>query len=122
MARPRKQIDRDQVENLAAIGCTYSEIAAVMKCSVKTLQTRFYQTIEKGHERLKLSLRRMQYQSASQGNVSMLIWLGKQYLNQRDKMEFDIHEIDRLLATELARVAGAEPTDDQDDLVTNKVQ
>src|SRR5215471_13537628 len=106
MARPRKKIDRDQVENLAAIGCTASEIAVVVNCCESTVKVRFHSSLIKGRERLKTSLRRMQYQSASAGNVAMQIWLGKQYLNQRDKMEFDIHEVDRLLAIELARVAG----------------
>jgi hypothetical protein len=114
MARPRKKIDREQVETLAAIGCTLPEIAVVMKCSKPTLERRFMATIEKGRERLKTSLRRMQYQSAQQGNVTMQIWLGKQYLNQRDKMEFDIHEVDRLLAIELARVAGLEDKDEDE--------
>jgi hypothetical protein len=51
---------------------------------------------------------------------------GEQYLGQRDKMEFDIHEVDRLLAIELARVGGsigsdAEPPED-DDLASHEVQ
>ena len=32
----------------------------------------------------KVSLRRSQYQLALKGNASMLIWLGKQYLGQRE--------------------------------------
>ena len=40
----------------------------------------------------KISLRRAQYQLALKGNSSMLIWLGKQYLDQAEnpsKMETD---------------------------------
>jgi len=35
----------------------------------------------------KASLRRMQFVNAKNGNVTMQIWLGKQYLEQRDKHE-----------------------------------
>jgi hypothetical protein len=122
MARPRKKIDRELVEALAAIGCKVTEIAAVLNCSTDTLHKRFAVNIAKGGERLKISLRRMQYQSAMNGNISMQIWLGKQYLNQRDKMEFDIHEVDRLLAIELARVAGTLEDADLPPLDSNLVQ
>jgi hypothetical protein len=33
------------------------------------------------------SLRRMQYESATKGNIAMQIWLGKQYLGQRDNLD-----------------------------------
>ena len=36
-----------------------------------------------------MSVRRMQYRSAEEGNATMLIWLGKQYLDQKDKQEVD---------------------------------
>ena len=34
-----------------------------------------------------ISLRRKQFEVANGGSVPMLIWLGKQYLNQKDKSE-----------------------------------
>ena len=34
---------------------------------------------------MKSSLRRFQYTSAKSGSVPMQIWMGKQYLGQRDK-------------------------------------
>ena len=36
---------------------------------------------------MKLSLRHWQMNAAKSGNVQMLIWLGKQYLGQRDAVE-----------------------------------
>jgi hypothetical protein len=36
----------------------------------------------------KKSLRRLQFDSARKGNVTMQIWLGKQYLGQRDRTEY----------------------------------
>ena len=41
----------------------------------------------------------MQFKKANDGNVSMLIWLGKQYLGQTDKVEKNnTHEIEDLSA------------------------
>ena len=37
----------------------------------------------------KISLRRKQMQIAMAGNVTMLIWCGKQFLGQKDKHEYD---------------------------------
>jgi hypothetical protein len=39
---------------------------------------------EKGLENGKSSLRRLQWKAALGGNITMQIWLGKQYLGQRD--------------------------------------
>jgi len=89
MARPRLSIDPAQVEELAAIMCTQAEMATVLGCSVKTLERRFGRAIEKGKARAATSLRRKQWQLAEKGNVTMLIWLGKQYLGQRDRPEAD---------------------------------
>ncbi len=87
--RPRKVINAKQVRYLASIGCTYSEIGAVVGCSKATLSERFRTEIDKGHERLKRSIRRMQYGAAKKGNIVMMIWLGKQYLGQQDKQHIE---------------------------------
>jgi hypothetical protein len=88
--RPPIPIDEQQVENLAKIGCTYSEIGAVVGCSKATLNSRFRTIISKGHEELKMSIRRMQLQAANKGNIVMMIWLGKQYLGQQDKQHVEM--------------------------------
>jgi AraC-like DNA-binding protein len=84
MARPQKLIDVKQVEELAAIDCTYEEMAAVLDCSTKTLKRRFGDLINKGRETGKASLRRAQHKAAMGGNATMMIWLGKQRLGQTD--------------------------------------
>ena len=84
--RPRKEIDEEQVRQLASIGCTHTEIAAVLGCCARTLERNFVNAIKEGQERLKTSLRRWQYESAKSGNVTMQIWLGKQYLGQTEKV------------------------------------
>jgi hypothetical protein len=88
--RPKKVIQTKQVMELASIGCTMQEMAGILDCSEKTLQRRFVHVIKKGMEQFKKSLRRMQYDSAKHGSQTMLIWLGKQYLGQKDKVENEI--------------------------------
>lgn len=87
MARPFKKIDPEQVRVLAEIQCSYEEIAAVCKCNRKTLQNRFSQVVEDGWKAGKTGIRREQMKLAMGGNVTMLIWLGKQFLGQADKVE-----------------------------------
>lgn len=95
MARPKIVIDANQVKQLAQIGCSYPEMAAVLGCGQHTLIRRFANAVKKGKEHLKASLRRMQYKSASEGSVAMQIWLGKQYLGQSEKMEVTNNELMR---------------------------
>ena len=85
--RPKLDIDESLVENLASIGCTLSEIAAACNCSEATLKTRFQLIINKGRENGKTRLRKKQIELALGGNVTLLIWLGKQMLNQSEKVE-----------------------------------
>jgi hypothetical protein len=44
---------------------------------------------ELGAQTGKASLRRMQFKAAEDGNVTMLIWLGKQFLGQKDQRHID---------------------------------
>ncbi len=85
--RPLKNINPQQVAELAAIGCTMIEMAAVLDCSVDTLENRFSDVIKKNRQEFKMSLRRFQYRAAEEGDRTMLVWLGKQYLEQTDKRE-----------------------------------
>ena len=73
------------------------EIASFFEVSEDTIERRVkethgvtfaehYKTLSGGG---KISLRRKQMDVALSGNVSMLIWLGKQYLGQKDKTETD---------------------------------
>lgn len=87
MARPKFVIDYELVEKLATSWCTQEEIASILGCHVKTLQRdeKFSTIYKRGLDQGKASLRREQWKAAKGGNATMLIWLGKQYLGQRDK-------------------------------------
>jgi len=87
VGRPKKNIDPTQVKKLAAIQCSYEEIASVLNCSVSTIIRNFDIAIKEGRENGKASLKRLQWKAAERGSVTMMIWLGKQYLGQSDKAE-----------------------------------
>ena len=88
--RPKKSIDYETVEKLSKIQCTQQEIANFLGLSVRTLQrdSEFCRIYKKGQDSGRMSLRRMQFKLAEK-NATMAIWLGKQYLGQRDTFDYD---------------------------------
>lgn len=92
------------VENLSALMCTDEEIASILGASVDTLTNKnnketFTEYKQKGQNRGKSSLRRIQFKLAEK-NSAMAIFLGKQYLGQKDNVEVtnnDISKLDSLL-------------------------
>lgn len=83
-------IDPMEVRNLAAIGATQKEIANFYGVSPDTIRRNFADEIRKGHEDIRMELRRAQIKNAiNHGSNAMLIWLGKQMLGQTDKQEVD---------------------------------
>lgn len=95
--RPKIQIDYNTVEKLANIQCTQEEIASFLGISVRTLQRdeEFCRIYKKGQENGKMSLRRMQYKLAEK-NTAMAIFLGKQYLGQKDNVEVQSSQLDKV--------------------------
>lgn len=85
--RPKLNLDVTLIERLAGIHCTTKEIAAAMDCSTDTLERNFAALMAKGREKGKTSLRRIQWESAQKGNVTMQIWLGKQILGQAEPVK-----------------------------------
>ena len=94
MARPKKEIDQVEFEKLCGIQCTKDEICDWFDVTDKTLDgwckrtyaEGFSATYAKKRGKGKISLRRMQFELAKK-NTAMAIWLGKQYLGQREKSE-----------------------------------
>lgn len=92
LGRPAKPIDKKQFESLCGIQCTKEEIQEVLGISDKTLDKwcekeygKYFSEIFKEKRSLgKASLRRMQWKLAEK-NATMGIWLGKQYLEQKDE-------------------------------------
>ena len=98
MARPKKHnLDTEHVENLAGFGCTNTQIASFFGCSENTIRRSYGEYLTKGRDKGKIRLRQLQWRAAERGNVSMMIWLGKQVLNQVDKQEVEhIRPIDEI--------------------------
>lgn len=102
--RPKIKIDYDLVKKLANIQCTQKEIASVIGCTDRTLQNdeEFMRVFNEARENGKASLRRIQWKHAEK-SPAMAIFLGKQYLGQRDNLEIDnkneISKLDEILST-----------------------
>ena len=91
MARPKKyDIDTEQVEKLASFGCTNIEIGSFFGCSPDLLEKSYSEYLTKGRDKGKIRLRQLQWNAAEAGSHTMLIWLGKQILNQSDKQELEL--------------------------------
>ena len=97
MGRPRIEIDPKELKQLARLQCTMKEVAAFFGCSVDTIERRFNedeelrQIWEDGKGMGMISLRRKQFQILEEKNdTTMAIWLGKNILGQRDKVELDV--------------------------------
>ena len=89
MARPKLEIDDDQVYKLAKLGCTNVEMADFFGCGEATIRERFRDIISKGRADCHLRLRQLQWKSAEAGNVTMQIFLGKAVLGQKDVQTVD---------------------------------
>lgn len=101
MAKGQKKQKQDTIaqqafEEMCKIQCTKEEICAVLDVSNNTLLRWCKETYDKDFGTIfkekrqggKASLRRMQWKQAEK-NPTMAIWLGKQYLDQKDKFEED---------------------------------
>ncbi len=86
----KHDIPAEKVKMLSSFGCTYIEIGKYFGCSEKVIRERFRMEYEQGKEEMKLSLRQLQWKHAGQGNTALLIFLGKNYLNQTDKSQVDM--------------------------------
>jgi hypothetical protein len=92
---PRKVIDLDVARRAASLGCTSDEIATLLGIGRATFynhlkeDTDLKDALDEGRDQGRTTLRRLQWQQAQNGNVTMQIWLGKQLLGQRDKHEVE---------------------------------
>lgn len=84
------------IEKLAEHGLNMLEIEAITGIDDSTLKRNYEEFLTKGKNVLKMKLKRKQIEIALRGNVPMLIWLGKQYLDQKDNSQ-ETNEIKILL-------------------------
>ncbi len=87
---PKPDLNWENFEKLCAMQCPQLEVAAFLKLSLETLKKKVKKKYKEDfslvYERFrcqgKTSLRRLQFQKAQEGNVRMLIHLGKSWLKQ----------------------------------------
>ena len=93
--RPQIEINLIEAEKLGRLQCSYEECSAWLGVKVSTLSMRkdFLEAYKRGKEQGKASLRRAQFKLAEK-NATMAIWLGKQYLDQKDDRNNEQKEID----------------------------
>jgi hypothetical protein len=72
--KARKKIEATQVEELAFIGSTLSEMAIFLNCSQDTLYRRFHKAIKRGIVCRPIFLRRQRFDLAMKGNAAALKW------------------------------------------------
>ena len=97
--RKPKPLDWDIARNLCEAHCTQAEVAAKLNINISTLKDRCIQ--EQGIEFAQFykqwkdvgnsSLRAVQYAKAIKGDNQLLIWLGKNRLNQVDRQEIQVN-------------------------------
>ena len=94
------------IVGMMKIQCTQDEICAIFEVDEKTLNVAlkkrgegsFSALYKKNQSHGKASLRRNQWKAADKLVPSMLIWLGKQHLEQKDQVEstgkIEVHKFD----------------------------
>ena len=97
MARPKTVIDWNKVDKYLQAQCDGVGIAGLLGISPDTLYRACQEVHKMGFAQYSAQkkaegvelLKAKQYQLAMKGNVTMGIWLGKQYAGQRDKQEIN---------------------------------
>lgn len=104
MGRPKKEISETTFIGLCQIMCTQEEMCAILDCDHKTLTKwceeelgmTYSQAYKKYTAEGKTSLRRAQWNMAvKKNNPTMQVWLGKQWLGQKESQTITLdNEID----------------------------
>lgn len=92
MARPPIEFDLSKVEMCGYFHATQETMAGFFDCSVDTIRRNmqdedsgFCKAYKKGNCSMQMKLSEAQIHTAIKNhNATMLIWLGKQYLGQKD--------------------------------------
>ena len=109
VGRPRKKTDERQVYELAKLGCTQYEAAAVLGIDHRTFKRRlqepvFYQAWEKGQAVGAVALRQLQWKHAKRqdsSGVAMTIHMSKHLLGQNDKalhVNLSVEDVDEMIS------------------------
>lgn len=117
--RPRAEINQTEFEKLCAMQCTEDEVLAWFNINESTLnrwckrtyKETFAEVFRKKKEGGKISLRRRQWHLAEK-SATMAIFLGKNYLGQRDERQIAVENIDNTVKELGDIIAGLDIDDD----------
>lgn len=99
--KTKRELGQGDFERLCSYGCTAKEMTDWFRASTKTIEAWCNQTYDGKHfsevcdmflSDTRARLRNKQIEIALAGNKTMLIWLGKQLLGQRDHQEMTLHD------------------------------
>lgn len=101
MANKKREIDKRQFEEMCYYQCTQQEICNILDIDHKTLTKWCKETYDMPYSQVyikysdggKLTLRRYQLNLAKT-NSAMAIWLGKNWLGQRDNLDVSTNQLD----------------------------
>lgn len=92
--RPKIELDVKQAAIFGYFRATYETMAEYLGCHVDTIRaamqnedSEFSKAYKKNFSGMKMKLSEAQIKAALDGNSTLLIWLGKQYLGQKDNIE-----------------------------------
>lgn len=93
----------EKAEIFGRFRASYATMADYFGCCERTVQrefdkgeySKFCQSYKKALSTTKMRLSESQFKYAQEGSVPLLIWLGKQYLDQKDKIENFESDLDR---------------------------
>jgi hypothetical protein len=111
------EIDVVELEKLCSLHCTDQDLASWFGVSVRTIESRrkqrlYAEAMERGKTKGRISVRRAQMKLVEAGNATIVIWMGKQLLGQRDvipiqltgqneqPIQISLQAIDALMAQE----------------------
>lgn len=97
VGRPKSVFNERELKYLCSIHCTLDEIAGFFQMHKDTLQRKIREEYaitwsefyERNSQGSKVALRRRQIQAAMEGDTKMLVFLGKNMLGQKEKIDFD---------------------------------
>ena len=84
---PKKVLNAGMIQIMAMKGLIQEDIAAVLGCSADTIYRNYAGAFAIGRQKCMSSLRRKQFEMAMKGDRTMLVWLGKNLLGQKDRHE-----------------------------------
>jgi len=97
--RPEISLDINQAELFGYFRATYETMAEYMGCHIDTVRkamqnedSEFSKAYKKGFSGMKMKLSEAQVNTAiNDHNPTLLVWLGKQYMGQKDNVQ-DSHD------------------------------